>query len=125
MPRAARASVSIIERSSRILIKESGLDPKFRPSQLAPLVYLVLGIRAADVDEEKAVAVVCVNPTIVDPQGGRGNISRAKASIAVRMGPRAKVRPASDRPPDIPAFSLGRYHAKRPGLTWGVRCVSQ
>jgi hypothetical protein len=41
------------------------------------------------------------------------------------MAPRAKVRPANDRPPDIPAFSLGRYHAKRPGLTWGVRCVSQ
>ena len=46
--------------------EDSGLRPIYRPSQLLPLAYVVMGINGASVDETKPFAIVCVNPKVVD-----------------------------------------------------------
>jgi hypothetical protein len=60
--------VAALHQKGEKFIKESGLDPRFRPSGLIPLAYLVLGINQASVDESKPIAIVVVNPKVVDPQ---------------------------------------------------------
>src|SRR5881394_970414 len=67
-----------------VLIKEGGLDPRLRPSQLVGLAYLVLGINAGDVDEEKPIVITVVNPKVVDPQGGGLTDKCLVASVAFK-----------------------------------------
>jgi len=64
-----------------VLIKEGGLNPNLKPSQLVALAYVVLGIVPSDVDEEKPIVIAVVNPKVVDPQGGRPSDKCLVASI--------------------------------------------